>query len=114
MALTEFGLLSWEHRRRKNIRLGDQAKALGMSSALLSSIEHGRRKIPPGFPNKVANYLRLDPNDRSKLTESAWLGKQVIKLEVARPEEAMLIKLIRENLNKWSSERLEEIIGDLT
>ena len=58
--MTPFGQKLRDLRQAQNRQLKDLAKALKVSSAYLSALEHGHRAKPsPGFVQQVAAYFNL-------------------------------------------------------
>ena len=69
--LTPFGKLVRKLRIDRGLLLKEMADGVSMSSAWLSGVETGRKPIPSGLVDKVANYLDLDKAGRAELAEAA-------------------------------------------
>ncbi len=69
--LTPFGKLVRKLRIDRSLLLKEMANGVGMSSAWLSGVETGRKPIPAGLVEKVANFFDLDKSGRAELAEAA-------------------------------------------
>lgn len=69
--LTKFGRAVRQHRMDREMLMKDMAQRLGVSPAYLSSIESGRKPVPPGFADRIASMLHLNDAARRELNESA-------------------------------------------
>src|SRR5262249_35789104 len=66
--MTPFGQRLRDLRRQQGRALKDMARALKVSSAYLSALEHGHRAQPkPGFVQQVAAYFNLAWEDVDEL-----------------------------------------------
>ncbi len=73
--MTPFGQKLRELRRAHRRQLKDLAKALKVSSAYLSALEHGHRARPtPGFVQQVAAYFNLAWEDVDELKALAQIS----------------------------------------
>jgi transcriptional regulator with XRE-family HTH domain len=73
--LTPFGLRLRELRDQYGRSLKDMARALRVSSAYLSALEHGHRAQPkPGFVQQVAAYFNLAWDEVDELKALAALS----------------------------------------
>ena len=60
--LTEFGKILRKLRIDRQELLRDMAKNLEVSSAYLSAVETGKRKIPIDWCSKISTLYKLDPD----------------------------------------------------
>lgn len=65
--LTEFGKILRKIRIDNQELLKDMAKKLGVSSAYLSAVETGKRKVPSDWVPKVAALYTLDRESKDEL-----------------------------------------------
>lgn len=73
--MTPFGQRLRELRGQHDRTLKDMARALRVSSAYLSALEHGRRAQPkPGFVQQVAAYFNLAWEEVDELKALAVLS----------------------------------------
>lgn len=82
--VTELGKYLRKLRVDKGLRLFDMAEHLGKSTAWLSYIENGRKKIPQGFADKIAEVYSLPLEEVKKLHESAAKSAGSFKLNVGK------------------------------
>jgi transcriptional regulator with XRE-family HTH domain len=102
--MTPFGHKLRELRQQHNRQLKDMAKALKVSSAYLSALEHGHRARPKaGFVQQVAAYFNLAWDEVDDLKALADLSDPKVTVETAG-----LTPLATELAN-----RLAKRIGDL-
>ena len=57
--MNDIGRFLRQYRIKHNMLLRDMAEAMGVDSAWLSSIEHGRRAIPTDFSEMVTSTFKL-------------------------------------------------------
>jgi transcriptional regulator with XRE-family HTH domain len=80
--MTPFGARLRELRLRKKRQLKDMAKALKVSPAYLSALEHGHRGKPsPGLVQQVAAYFNLAWDQVDELKHLAELSDPKISLD---------------------------------
>ncbi|OHX15269.1 DNA-binding protein [Chromobacterium amazonense] len=91
MVITEFGKLIRKARLDAEITLSTMAQDLGVTSAFLSSLETGRKKIPDGWPQKVEEYFQHHGMKVHGLIEAADITNQNISLEGLAPEHQRLV-----------------------
>jgi transcriptional regulator with XRE-family HTH domain len=73
--MTPFGQKLRDLRQAQNRQLKDLAKALKVSSAYLSALEHGHRAKPsPGFVQQVAAYFNLAWDEVDELKALAQIS----------------------------------------
>ena len=81
--LNAFGQWLRKFRIDRGLLLKDMADALGFSSAFLSAIEAGRKKIPDGIVDKICDFYDFDSTLRSSLEEAAKKSKQKLTLDLS-------------------------------
>ena len=69
--LTEFGKALRKIRIDKQLLLKDMASKLGVSSAYLSAVETGKRRMPPDWVSKIASIYSLDSDAQAELQNAA-------------------------------------------
>jgi transcriptional regulator with XRE-family HTH domain len=80
--MTPFGAKLRELRQHKKRQLKDMAKALKVSPAYLSALEHGHRGKPtPGLVQQVAAYFNLAWDQVDELKQLADLSDPKISLD---------------------------------
>jgi transcriptional regulator with XRE-family HTH domain len=96
--MTPFGKIVRHLRIDREMLLGDMAELLNVSSSYLSQIETGKKPIPEGFAERVANLFNLAGDDlialrtavatstsefKIKMAESASTGDRILASELA-------------------------------
>ena len=69
--LTEFGKALRKIRRDTQQLLRDMADKLGVSSAYLSAVETGKRRIPQDWVSKIASIYSLSCEEQADLQSAA-------------------------------------------
>lgn len=73
--MTPFGARVRELRRERGVTQGEMAKALGVSGAYLSALEHGRRGRPTwAMLQRIIHYLSVIWDDAEELERLAELS----------------------------------------
>ena len=80
--MTPFGKAVRHLRIEHEMLLGSMADALGVSSSYLSQIESGKKPMPPGFADRVAQILCLDMIATAELRKQAALSMAEFKIHV--------------------------------
>lgn len=65
--LTPFGKTVRKERIERGLMLGDMARALGMSSSLLSQIETGKKTLADSLVRKVIKFFDLNETEQNQL-----------------------------------------------
>lgn len=80
--MTPFGLRLRDLRRQRGLTLAQMAHDLGVSSAYLSALEHGRRGSPgPGLVIEVCGYFGLIWDEAEALKRLASLSAPKVTLD---------------------------------
>ncbi|OCQ23403.1 hypothetical protein A7985_05540 [Pseudoalteromonas luteoviolacea] len=88
--LTKFGMAIRKIRIDRNMKLGDMAKGLGVTSAYLSAVENGKKKLTNDFVSKIADYLDLSFEDRCEIEDAATLSQQEFSINVKDEDSDLL------------------------
>ncbi len=78
--LTRFGKEVRKLRIEKGITLKLMATSLNKTSAYLSAVETGRKKIPVQLVNDVVDFFNLDGEQRQQLNLAAELSQKVLNI----------------------------------
>ncbi len=116
--MTPFG----EHlrilRANRGVTQKDMAKELGISSAYLSALEHGRRGAPSwDLVQRIIAYFNIIWDDAEKLQKLASLSHPRIAIDTAglSPKATELANRLARRIRSLSSRQLDElhrIIGE--
>lgn len=111
MKITEFGKIVRKARLDTEITLLQMANELNVSSAFLSGMETGRKKITKEWVEKIRFYFSAHGFDLPKLNEAADVSNQMINLEGLSPAHKMLMAgFARTSLNQADIENLQKLL----
>ncbi|RZM74073.1 transcriptional regulator [Pseudoalteromonas rubra] len=82
LMLTKFGMAIRKIRIDRNMKLGDMAKGMQVTSAYLSAVENGKKKLTNELVEKVSNFLELSEEDRTEINEAAALSQQEFNISI--------------------------------
>lgn len=63
--------------------LKDMAKKLGVSSAFLSAVENGKKKLPDSWYEKLSQLYLLTEEQLTKLKQAVIESSSIVELDVA-------------------------------
>lgn len=110
MALTPFGKAVRKARLDADVTLGEMAAELGVTSAFLSSIENGRKKVPQDLVPEVQKFLEKRHIAAPSLQSLADVSNESVSLEGLSPEHQMIVAgLARASWNNINAEELENL-----
>lgn len=107
--MTPFGERVRELRIRRGVTQRDMAKALGVSPAYLSALEHGKRGKPTWtLLQKIMGYFNVIWDDAEALYELAEQSHPRIKIDTAglSPTAMRLVYKLGENIHRLPQETL--------
>lgn len=81
--MTKFGIVLRKIRLDEQELLKDMAAKLNVSSAFLSAVETGKKKIPANFVEKVCSVYKLDESTRKELVLAEEMSAQEMKINLA-------------------------------
>ena len=81
--LSKFGVLIRKYRLDLNKNLGDMAIALSVSTAYLSAVEHGKKKITDDFINNVIIFLGVSGDDAEHVKYVAAISRNEHRIDVS-------------------------------
>lgn len=70
MMLTNFGKFNRKLRIDNNEKMKDMAQKLGVTSSYLSAVEHGKRRVPIVWIDKIAGYYKLTEQQLAELNKA--------------------------------------------
>ena len=91
MQLTEFGRTVRKARLEANVSLLGMATELGVSSAFLSSLETGRRKVSEDWASKIEAFFKKHNVQIENLKKAADVSNKTVSLEGLSPAHQMLV-----------------------
>ncbi|MEM5316097.1 helix-turn-helix transcriptional regulator [Paraburkholderia sp. JHI869] len=91
MALTPFGKAVRKARLDAEVTLSDMAIALGVTSAFLSAMETGRKKIPSDLVAKAESFFAQRGTHVERLQPLADVSNASVSLEGLNPEHQLMV-----------------------
>ena len=82
--LNEFGRCIRKIRLDRQLLLKDMAEDLKVTSAFLSSVEMGKRKVPKGWVDQIAMIYSLSDEEKTNLQQASELSAQQVKISIAQ------------------------------
>lgn len=80
--LTPFGQFVRKKRIDKFITLKDMAEELGVSSAFLSAVEMGKKRVPEDWTSKISTYLELSSDEKKELLNFIDQSRKTLKIDL--------------------------------
>lgn len=114
--MTPFGQKLRQLRAAKPCQLKDLAKALKVSSAYLSALEHGRRGKPsPGLVQQVAAYFNLAWDQVDELKALADLSDPRIVIDTGglTPAATELANMLAARIDSLSEDEIARLLAQL-
>jgi transcriptional regulator with XRE-family HTH domain len=112
--MTPFGQRLRELRRERGIAQKDMAKALGVSAAYLSALEHGYRGQPNwAFVQKVIGYFNIIWDEAEELENLVWSSDPRVVIDTAglSPEATRLANLLARNIGRMDAATIASLLG---
>ena len=114
MVITEFGKLIRKARLDAEITLSNMASDLGVTSAFLSSLETGRKRIPDDWPSRVEQYFISHGIKIHGLQEAADIANQSVPLDgLSLDHQRLVAGFARTKPNVQQLERLQELLAEI-
>ena len=80
--LSEFGIALRKIRLDRQLLLKEMAEALDVTSAFLSSVETGKRKVPKDFVSKLCSLYNLTSVECDTLERASAMTQQEIRISM--------------------------------
>jgi transcriptional regulator with XRE-family HTH domain len=114
--VTPFGLKMRSLRAKRGLTLQDQGDFLGVSSAYISALEHGKRGRPsPALVDQICVWLELIWDEAELLKYLAQMSHPAPTIQTASlpPEATFLANLLAQNIDRLSAQQCRQIFEDL-
>ena len=111
--MTPFGARIRALREARNIRQADMAQALGVSSAYLSALEHGKRGRPSWhIIQRVISFFNIIWDDAEDLVRLARISHPRITIDTAGldPKATELANRLADQIGKLDGEKIRQIL----
>jgi len=115
--MTPFGEKMRALRQQKGVKQSDMAAALGVSSAYLSALEHGKRGAPSwAFIQKIIQYFGLIWDDAESLKELAQLSKPKVSIDTAGMDAraTRAVNLLSRRIGRMTGRQLDQLLAFLS
>ena len=110
--MTPFGVKMRSLRQKRGLTIKDQGLFLGVSSAYISALEHGKRGRPsPAFVDQICVWLELIWDEAELLKYLAQMSHPSPGLETASlaPEATFLANLLAQNIDRLSADECRQL-----
>ena len=109
--LSEYGKILRKIRIDKGLTLAQMAKAVGITSAYLSTIERGNRKIPKYLTQNVINHYELSNEQVAELQKAEYLSMDSVEIELSAVSlhKKTLVLSLAKNLKNMTYEQVARI-----
>lgn len=114
--MTPFGIRLRELRREKQVTMAAMARALQVSSAYLSALEHGKKGRPTvGLLHQICAYFGLIWGDAEALRRLAELShpRVVVDTSGLSPKATELANRLAEKIGELDDSRLDTLLAEL-
>lgn len=81
--MTQLGITLRRIRFERQELLKDMAAKIHVSSAFLSAVETGKKRVPANFVEKINNAYRLSKAEQDELAQAAEQSVQEMKLDLS-------------------------------
>ena len=109
--LSNYGKILRNIRIDKGLTMAQMAKAVGITSAYLSTIERGKRNIPKSLTQNVINHYKLSNEQVAELQEAEYLSMDSFEIELSDVDldKKTLVFTIAKNLKNMTCEQVAMI-----
>jgi transcriptional regulator with XRE-family HTH domain len=114
--MTPFGDKLRELRRARKLSQKEMAKALNVSAAYLSALEHGHRSVPSfEFVQRVIGYFHVIWDDAEELQRLANLSDPKVTIDTSglSPLATECANLLAERISDLSEDELNTLLRSL-
>ena len=114
--MTPLGARMRELREQRGVTLKQMAKALNVSSAYLSALEHGRRGTPTSFLlHRIIAYFNVIWDEAEELQRLAELSDPKVTIDTGglAPEATEFTNRLRDNIERLEPEDLKFLRDEL-
>jgi transcriptional regulator with XRE-family HTH domain len=114
--MTPFGAKMRELRAARGLQLKDMAHGLGVSSAYLSALEHGKRGRPNRrFVHRICQFLGVIWDDAEELQRLADLSHPRVTLDTAglSPQATEFANLLAEKIAELPEDAIERMMAEV-
>jgi len=109
--MTPFGERIRQLRQQKQVTMKEMAKAIGVSAAYLSALEHGNRGRPSWYLlQRTISYFNIIWDDAEELVRLARLSHPKITIDTSglSPKATELSNRLADEIKNMTSEQIEQ------
>jgi len=106
--LTPFGVEVRKLRLDRRMRLLDLARLINRTAAFISATETGRKPIPEGYVDAVANAMQLTSEETEQLHRAADQTRKEVRLDKLSKDQRELVAAFARKLDDLPADLLEE------
>ena len=113
--ITEFGKLLRIIRVNSGDSAKEMAQKLNISPSYLSTIENGKRNIPPDMEQLIIQAYNLSDKDKAKLRKAMVNSSDSVKIDLtdlAEKKKQMIYEITKGDLDEATIDQLCKIIKD--
>lgn len=116
MAITKFGEYTRDLRIEKEENLKEMAEKLEVSSAFLSAVENGKKRVPKDWFCKICKIYKLALEEKEKLEKAIeeTKSKIVLNIENTTPQNRELALVFARSFEELTEEERKKIQGILS
>lgn len=114
MKITEYGKIVRKARIDADLTMLDMAEDLGVSSAYLSALEVGRKRIPSDFLGKVIEYLKgkVPTLDTDRLRDAVAISNNSIPVDGLSVDHQFLVAgFARTNMSQADIDDFQNLLA---
>ena len=111
MRYTEFGEFFRILRIKHHEVLADAKDFLGVTSAFISAVECGKKRVPSDWVDKIVDHYSLNDIDKQKLIDSIEKSKDSINIDISssNSEQKSFALQFQRSFNDLDEESMKEI-----
>ena len=109
--LSEYGKTLRKIRIDNGFTLAQMAKAVGITSAYLSTIERGKRNIPKNLTQNIIGHYELSNEQATELQKAEYLSMDSFEIELSAVSlhKKTLVLSLAKNLKNMTYEQVARI-----
>ena len=109
--LSNYGKVLRKIRIDKGLTMAQMAKAVGITSAYLSTIERGKRNIPKNLTRDIIGHYELSNEQVEELQKAEYLSMDSFEVELSNVDldKRILVLSLAKNLDNMTCEQVAMI-----
>lgn len=109
--LSNYGKVLRKIRIDKGLTMAQMAKAIGITSAYLSTIERGKRNIPKSLTQDIIGHYELSNEQVAELRKAEYLSMDSVEIDISAVSlhKKTLVLSLAKNLKNMTYEQVARI-----